>query len=38
MESGPPGPLTEGYVTEDNRWICAECFSELKEKMQWKLV
>jgi len=38
MESGSPEVLTEGYVTKDGRWICPECFRELREKMQWKLV
>jgi hypothetical protein len=38
MESGRPGILTAGYVTEDNyRWICPKCFEELKEEMAWKL-
>jgi hypothetical protein len=37
MEPGP-SELTEGYVTEDNsRWICARCFSDLKDEMGWKL-
>jgi hypothetical protein len=39
MESGGPDILTEGYVTEDQfRWICAECFRELKDVMGWKLL
>jgi hypothetical protein len=30
--------LTGGYTTEDNyRWICPQCFQDLKEEMQWKL-
>ncbi len=38
MESDAPDTLTEGYVTEDNRrWICAQCFRDLKEEMDWKL-
>lgn len=37
-ESGAPDTLAEGYVTEDNRrWICAQCFRDLKEEMDWKL-
>jgi hypothetical protein len=38
MESGPPGTLKEGYVTEDDRWIFPECFRELKDEMGWTLV
>jgi len=38
MESGSADALTEGYATEDNyRWICAECFRDLKDEMGWKL-
>jgi hypothetical protein len=38
MEDGPPDSLKEGYVTEDNdRWICPECFRDLKDEMGWKL-
>jgi len=38
MESASPEILTEGYVTQDNRWICAECFHDLREEMGWTLV
>jgi hypothetical protein len=38
MEPGPSEVLTEGYVTEDNhRWICPDCFRDLREEMGWKL-
>jgi len=38
MESGSPDVLTEGYATEDNyRWVCPQCFRDLKEEMGWKL-
>jgi len=38
MESGSPDALTEGYVTKDNiRWICPQCFGDLKDEMGWKL-
>jgi hypothetical protein len=37
METGSPDILTEGYVADDNRWICAQCFEELKEEMGWTL-
>jgi hypothetical protein len=38
MESGSPDVLTEGYVTEDsNRWICPDCFRDLREEMEWRL-
>jgi hypothetical protein len=37
MESALPGVLTEGYVTQDHRWICAECFRDLREEMGWEL-
>jgi len=34
-----PGALREGYATSDNyRWICPDCFNDLKEQMGWKLV
>ncbi len=33
-----PGALREGYATSDNyRWICPNCFNDLKEQMDWKL-
>jgi hypothetical protein len=39
MESSGSDVFTEGYVTEDNyRWICSECFRDLQEAMEWKLV
>jgi hypothetical protein len=39
MESGGPDILIEGYVTEDqSRWICPDCFRELKDVMGWKLL
>ena len=38
MQSDAPDIQSEGYVTEDNRWICAECFHDLHEAMGWKLV
>ena len=37
MESGSPETLTEGYVTDGNRWICVECFRDLHEEMGWKV-
>ena len=38
MESGATEAITEGYVTQDEqRWICSECFQDLKEEMGWKL-
>ena len=38
MESGGPDIFTEGYVTEDNhRWICQQCFHDLRDVMDWKL-
>jgi hypothetical protein len=37
MESGQ-GVLTKGYATPDNyRWICANCYQDLKDVMGWKL-
>ncbi|UPK31997.1 hypothetical protein IVB18_27145 [Bradyrhizobium sp. 186] len=37
-----PSPLREGYTTEidhlpglRNEWVCAECFSRLKEELRW---
>ena len=37
MESNSPDVLAEGYVTNDKRWICTECFRELHEQMGWTL-
>lgn len=38
MESGPD-VLTEGYATEDDyRWICTDCFRDLKNEMGWTLL
>jgi hypothetical protein len=38
MESGGPDTLQEGYCTEDKcRWICPNCFNDLKDEMGWKL-
>jgi len=37
MESDSPDVLSEGYVTQDNRWICAQCFHDLRGEMGWKL-
>jgi hypothetical protein len=37
MES-TPSTLSEGYATEDNyRWICLDCFRDLKDEMGWTL-
>ena len=34
-----PEALREGYTTSDNDcWICPDCFNDLKEQMGWKLV
>jgi hypothetical protein len=38
METASPDVLVEGFVTEDDRWICPECFHDLKNEMGWKLV
>jgi hypothetical protein len=39
MENGPADTLKEGYVTtEGDRWICPECFDDLREAMTWTLV
>ncbi len=39
MDTGSTNALTEGYVTEDNRrWICSDCFRDLKDEMGWKVV
>lgn len=37
MQSDASDIQSEGYVTEDSRWICAECFHDLHEEMGWKL-
>jgi hypothetical protein len=32
------GTLREGYATSDNyRWICPDCFRDLRQEMGWKL-
>jgi hypothetical protein len=39
MELPAPDVLDQGYVTTDgDRWICPNCFQELKDAMGWKLV
>lgn len=35
-ESVSPDVLTEGYVTNDDKWVCAECFRDLRDAMEWK--
>jgi len=36
-EYASPETLTEGYATTDNyRWICPQCFQDLKDEMEWK--
>ena len=31
--------LKEGYVTVDNsRWVCKDCFNDLKDGFKWTLV
>jgi hypothetical protein len=38
METDGPEILTEGYATHDEyRWICSQCFQDLKEEMNWTL-
>ena len=38
MESkAAPEVLTEGYVTQDDRWVCPQCFADLRDEMDWKL-
>ena len=37
MESGVEGALAEGYATDDDRWICSDCYHDLKQDMGWKL-
>ena len=32
-----PDILIEGYVTEDDHWVCSQCFDDLREVMDWKL-
>jgi len=33
-----PDLLTEGYATDNDQWVCAECFRDLKESTGWKLL
>ena len=38
MERSSADALKEGYATADNyRWICDECFHDLKDEMGWRL-
>jgi hypothetical protein len=32
-----PDVLTEGFVTDADKWVCAECFRDLRDAMEWKL-
>lgn len=33
-----PDVLTEGYATEDDKWVCPECLKDLRDVMEWKVV
>ena len=33
MEAGVHETLAAGYTTEDDCWICDECFNDLKDEM-----
>lgn len=30
--------LTEGYATEDGRWVCAECLADFRAEFDWTVV
>jgi hypothetical protein len=30
-----PDALHEGYLTEDNHWICTTCFNDFREQFDW---
>lgn len=31
------GALKEGYKTQDERWICTECFNDFHKHFKWKV-
>jgi len=31
----PPDVIYAGYRTEDDDWVCPECFSDLGEQLHW---
>jgi len=34
-----PDSLTEGYTTTDDyRWICDNCYADIKEQFKWLLI
>jgi hypothetical protein len=36
--SDPPEILDAGYKTEDDEWVCPECFSDLRDQLHWTVV
>ena len=39
MVENVPDALHEGYCTLDgDRWICANCFADFRERFHWELV
>jgi hypothetical protein len=36
--SDPPEILNAGYKTDDDNWVCPECFSDLKDQLHWTVV
>ncbi len=36
--SSDPSTLSEGYVTEDEKWICDDCFADFRDEFNWSVV
>ena len=36
--SRDPAILTEGYVTDDDRWVCDRCFADFRDELSWTLI
>jgi hypothetical protein len=34
-QPGDPEILTEGYVSEADRWICEGCFADFRDEFGW---
>jgi hypothetical protein len=33
--SNDPSTLTEGYVTDGDRWVCDKCFADFRDEFGW---
>lgn len=33
-----PTVMAEGYVSEDDHWVCDRCFDDFREEFEWTVV